>query len=266
MEHYTTPKDILAYYAGGMEQTRLSSGEGLLEYLRTSELLTHYLPQPPAIILDVGGGAGVYALPLAMQGYEVHLIDPVPLHIEQAARASQEQQAPLRTIELGDARSLRWPEASFDAVLLLGPLYHLPEREDRLKALREARRVLRPGGVIFAASISRFTSTLDGLRRDLFSQPESRQTIHRALSEGQRQDPTAYTHRPEDLRQEIEAAGCHIEALVAVEGPAWLVPGLAEHLADPIRRDDLLGMLRTMEGEASLLGASPHILAIARRQ
>src|SRR5688572_12034036 len=108
-EPYTIAKDILAYYLEGMEQTRLSSGAGLLEYLRTRELLARYLPQPPAVILDVGGGAGVYALPLAIQGYEVHLIDPVPLHIEQATKASQEQAAPLRTIEVGDARRLRWP-------------------------------------------------------------------------------------------------------------------------------------------------------------
>jgi SAM-dependent methyltransferase len=160
---------------------------------------------------------------------------------------------------------LDWPEANFDAVLLLGPLYHLPEREDRLKALSEAHRVLCPGGIVFAAAISRFASTLEGLRRDLLSQPEFKQIVHRALNEGQRQDPTAYTHRPEALRQEIEAAGFSVEALVAVEGPAWLIPDLDERLADPVRRDDLLGMLRTLEGEPSLLGASPHLLAIGRR-
>jgi ubiquinone/menaquinone biosynthesis C-methylase UbiE len=249
-----------------MEQTRLSSGAGLLEYLRTCELLARYLPQPPAVILDAGGGAGVYALPLATQGYELHLIDPVPLHIEQATKASQAQAAPLQTIEIGDARRLRWPEASFDAVLLLGPLYHLPEREDRLTALREAHRVLRPGGVIFAAAISRFTSTLEGLRWDLLSQPDFKARIDRALNQGQRQGPTAYTHLPEELRQEIAEAGFSLEALVAVEGPGWLIPDLDEHLADHVRREHLLHLLKTIEREASLIGTSPHLLGIGRKK
>ena len=216
--------------------------------------------------MDAGGGAGIYALPLATQGYELHLIDPVPLHIEQASIASQEQTTPIRTIEVGDARRLRWPEASFDAVLLLGPLYHLPEREDRLTALHEAHRVLRPGGVIFAAAISRFTSTLEALRWDLLSQPDFKARLDRALSQGQRQDPTAYTHLPEELRQEIEEAGFSLEALVAVEGPGWLIPDLDEQLADSIRRDNLLDLLRTIEEEASLLGVSPHILGIGRKR
>jgi ubiquinone/menaquinone biosynthesis C-methylase UbiE len=265
-EPYSIAEDILAYYLQGAEQTRLSSGAGLLEYLRTRELLARYLPQPPVVILDAGGGAGVYALLLATQGYEVHLIDPVPLHIEQATKASQEQAAPLQTIEVGDARRLRWPEASFDAVLLLGPLYHLPEREDRLTALREAHRVLRPGGVIFAAAISRFTSTLEALRWNLLSQPDFKARLDRALSQGQRQNPTAYTHLPEELRQEIEEAGFSLEAFITVEGPGWLISDLDEQLADPNGRDDLLGLLRTIEGEASLVGVSPHILGIGRRR
>src|SRR5262245_37025309 len=146
------------------------------------------------------------------------LIDPVPLHIEQAAKASQAQSASLRTIEIGDARSLRWPEASLDAVLLLGPLYHLPERTDRLRALAEAHRVLRPGGVVVAAAISRFASTLDGLRWNLLSQQGFKERVDRALSEGQRREPTTYAHRPEEFREEIGAAGFSIEAFVAVEG------------------------------------------------
>jgi 2-polyprenyl-3-methyl-5-hydroxy-6-metoxy-1,4-benzoquinol methylase len=76
---------MLAYYEEGRERDRLlRRGLGRLEYLRTRELLARYLPPAPATVLDVGGGAGVYALPLAREGYSVHLIDAVPLHVEQA--------------------------------------------------------------------------------------------------------------------------------------------------------------------------------------
>ena len=89
--------EILAYYEKGLESERLPrAAAGRLEYLRTREMLSRHLPPPPATVLDVGGGAGVYALPLAREGYSVHLVDPVPLHVEQAAVGSAAQpEAPL---------------------------------------------------------------------------------------------------------------------------------------------------------------------------
>jgi len=105
----------------------------------------------------VGGGPGVYACWLSAQGYEVHLVDASPLHVEQARAASERlPNNPLASVRLGDARQLDVADAAVDAVLLLGPLYHLTERADRLTALRESARVLRPGGHVFVAAVSRF--------------------------------------------------------------------------------------------------------------
>ena len=100
--------EILAHYEEGGERDRLlRRGVGRLEYLRTRELLSRCLPPAPATVLDVGGGAGVYALPLAREGYSVHLIDAVPLHVEQAKEASASQpDAPLAGAQVGDARQL----------------------------------------------------------------------------------------------------------------------------------------------------------------
>src|SRR6185369_9764065 len=158
-------EEIAAYYARGLERDRLTSGLGALELMRTQALLARYLPPPPATVADIGGGPGRYAVWLAERGYRVHLVDPVPLHIEQAREAtSRRRGVTLASAEVADARELRLPDASVDAVLLLGPLYHLPERAMRLQALAEAQRVCRPGGMILAAAISRLASTLDGLR------------------------------------------------------------------------------------------------------
>src|SRR5215470_3760250 len=164
--------DVAAYYAQGLERDRLDGGVGALELARTQLLLERYLPAPPAVVADVGGGPGRYALWLAERGYRVHLVDPVPLHVEQARASSRRRPgAKLASAEVGDARSLDLPEASVDAVLLLGPLYHLRERVDRLQALAEARRVCRAGGVVIAAAISRSASTLDGLRGGYLEDP-----------------------------------------------------------------------------------------------
>src|SRR5919108_3456011 len=151
--------NILAYYASGSEDVRLvEDARGHLERTRTQELLARWLPQPPAVVFDVGGGTGHYALWLAERGYTVHLIDPVPLHVEHARQRSAAAERALASVRLGDARRLELPHGCADAVLLLGPLYHLTQRAERVAALREARRVLRPGGIVLAAVISRFAS------------------------------------------------------------------------------------------------------------
>jgi ubiquinone/menaquinone biosynthesis C-methylase UbiE len=259
--------EILDHYGEGGERTRLSAGSGLLELLRTQELLTRYLPPPPAIILDVGGGPGVYAAWLAEQGYEVHLVDPVPLHVEQA------QGAGAASATLGDARRLVWPDGSADGVLLLGPLYHLTERDDRIAALREGGRVLRPGGRLAAAAVSRFASTYDGLYRGRLHEPGFEEIVERDLRDGQHRNPTrdpawfttAYFHAPDELAAEIRDADLAFVALAAIEGPAWLVPDLDTRLADPAKRDDILRAIRRVETEPALLGASAHLLAVAER-
>lgn len=266
--------EIAAYYARGLERDRLADGPGALEYIRTQVLLERHLPRAPAVVADVGGGPGRYAIWLAEREYRVHLVDPISLHVEQARVAASAGPRPvLASAEIGDARALHLPDASADAVLLLGPLYHLPERTDRLQALAEARRVCRTGGVIIAAAISRFASTLDGLRGGYLEDP-----AFAAVATGDRRDgrhfnptghpayfTTAYFHRPEELAAECGAAGLRPEATLAVEGPAWLLPDLDARLADERRRAVLLDALAALEAESTLLGVSAHLLVVARR-
>jgi ubiquinone/menaquinone biosynthesis C-methylase UbiE len=274
-EQHELDAEILAHYQEGAERERLlRGGAGRLEYLRTRELLAQYLPPPPITALDVGGGAGVYALPLARDGYSVHLIDPVPLHVDQAREASALQRdAPLASAEVGDARRLMCDDNSVDAVLLLGPLYHLTSRDDRLQALREAYRVVRPGGVLAAAAISRFASTYDGLLRGFLEDPDFEEIVERDVREGQHRNPTgrpewfttAYFHLPEELREEVTEAGLKVEMLVGIEGPGWVLPDLDSWLEDSARRARLLEAIRRVEAEPSLLGATAHILLVGRR-
>ena len=91
------------------------------------------------------------------------MIDAVDVHLEQARICAAESGVALASITQGVARHLQVPSTIADAVLLLGPLYHLVERSDRLKALQESRRILKPRGVLLAASICRFASLIDGL-------------------------------------------------------------------------------------------------------
>jgi ubiquinone/menaquinone biosynthesis C-methylase UbiE len=268
------PKEVLAFYALGLEPGRLEADYFPLERARTQELIRRHAPKPPAVVLDVGGGAGAYSFWLADLGYVVHLVDPVPLHVERAREASAARaHRRLASAEVGDARSLPFADGRADAVLLLGPLYHLTEAEDRARALREARRVLRPEGALLAAAISRFASLVDGLRGALFDDPVFASIVERDLASGQHRNDTgnpryfttAFFHHPAQLGEEIGRAGFELVDLVAVEGPAALMPDFDRRFADLAARERLLAFLRAVEGEPSLLGASPHLLAIARR-
>lgn len=270
--HNLLSDEALTHYASGQEQERLSRGTGSLELARTQELLSRYLPPPPAVIFDVGGGSGIYSYWLAQQGYEVHLIDAVPLHIEQAQRFSQAQpNYPLASLAVGDARQLNRADDSVDAVLLLGPLYHLTERTQRLAALREAYRILKTGGLVFAVGISRFASTLDGLLQGYLDDPEFVAIVQQDLADGQHRNPnnhpayftTAFFHHPEELKAEVEEAGLHYERTLAIEGPGWLLQNFSEHWNELGRRERLLEAVRWLESEPSTLGMSAHFMTVA---
>jgi ubiquinone/menaquinone biosynthesis C-methylase UbiE len=264
---------IADYYDRAPEESRLEHGAFRLEHTRTRELIERHAPPPPATVLDVGGAAGTYALWLASTGYDVHLVEPVPRLVSEAARRSQAATRPLVSCRAGDARALDFPDAVADLVLMLGPLYHLTERTDRVRALGEARRVLKTGGRLLLAAISRFASALDGLSRELFADQRFGAIVTRDLRDGQHRNPTerldyfttAYFHRPDELALELTDAGLAVQGIYGIEGPGWLFPDIAEQMQDDRRRTEILHVARLLESEPSVLGTSAHIMAVAVR-
>ncbi|MBI3679897.1 MAG: class I SAM-dependent methyltransferase [Acidobacteria bacterium] len=261
-------EEIIQYYGQYEEADRLATGSGLLERERTERILLRYLAPPPAKILDVGGGPGVYAGWLASLGYEVYLLDPVEKHLEQARRY------PLAGVYKGDAGALPWEDGFADAVLLLGPLYHLPERTDRIHAFGEAHRALRPGGLVAASAISRFASLLHSLVDGFVDDDAFWPVLLRDLAEGQHRNDTgkiqyfttAVFHLPEELRAEAAEAGFADADVIGVEGPGWLAKDLDERWRDEKRRARLLDLVARVEREPVILGCSMHLLAVARKE
>jgi SAM-dependent methyltransferase len=261
---------VRAYYERGEERARLSDGRGQLEFIRTTEIVARRLPPPPAVIADIGGGPGRYALWLASLGYQVEHRDLMPLHVGQLQQAAAG--LPEIRTATGDARTLDLPDASADAVLLLGPLYHLASRADRTAAVREAARILRPRGPLFAAAISRWATRIDGIIGnqtylehpavlDLIDEVE-RTGIVPPLHPGAF---SAYSHRPADLRAELTEAGLEVLHLATVEGPGMILADLDARMADPADRAVILDAARALESVPELIGFGPHLLATAIR-
>jgi len=264
------PDEVIAHYTEQVdEDLRLREGMGALELLRTQEIIRRHLPDDSLRILDVGGGSGVHAEWLLADGHQVHLIDPVASHVEQAAERLGGSKG--FSSEVGDARHIGGDAHTYDAVLLLGPLYHLTESSDRVAAWSEARRVVTHEGHVFAATITRFAPLFDGLTSGSLFDPRFRAIAEQDVASGQHRNPTAesgwfttaYFHHPDELVEEAAGAGLRVIELVGVEGMAGWVPDLDKRWEDPDDRETILFSARAIESEPTLRGLSTHLMAVA---
>ena len=265
--------EIIAYYERFAEETRLTSGTGRLEFERTTEILGRVLPPAPARVIDVGGAAGDYSTWLSKRGYEVHLVDVSRRLVDEARKRNESSTTPIASLTVSDARELPQPDGFADAVLVMGPLYHLQSGADRAAALNEAARVLVSSGLIVVAAISRYASALDGLVRHRSGDPVFVRIRDRDLRDGHHFNETAhpeyfttaYFHRPEDLRVELQRAGFEDVRVLGVEGPGWMLGDFETRWADPASRSDIVVVARELESEASIVGASAHLIGVGKR-
>lgn len=264
-------QEIVEHYNSYDESQRLTGGFGNLERERTKELIQRCLPTPPATIMDIGGAGGVYSFWLASLGHNVHLVDIVPRHIEQARQASNDGPTKLKSIKVGDARNLDFPDESADVVMMHGPLYHLTDRDDRLQALSEARRVLRPGGRLLGFAITRYAGLIYGLTQGHVFDAEYLSMLREEVQTGLRKDApswantfiSAYFHKPEELEEEVKEAGLIHEGTLGIVGPAWLVPDLDASWADEEKRKTIMEVAWMVEDE-SVLG--PRIMIVGQKK
>lgn len=261
--------EILNYYESGVEEKRLTQGVFNLERVRTQELIARLLPAPKCKILDIGAGAGFYSFWLKKLGHEVHFVDLSHKNVDLAKRRERKL-SKLASINNADARKLPYADKKFDVVLLLGPLYHITEKAERLKALYEAKRVLVKGGVLITAGITRYGSLFEGFFHGGLKLKGFIPMMNQDIKNGQHRNKskrfdfftTAYFHHPEELENEISEAGFKFEKLLAIESFGWLVPDFDKIWSQASHRQLLLNTIRRTESDASLMGLSVHIMAV----
>ncbi|MFC0623787.1 class I SAM-dependent methyltransferase [Kribbella deserti] len=222
--------DVLAFYTDRCDEgARLTSTiRGRLEAMRLRELLMAHLPANGGRVADVGGGPGVHATWLQAEGHSVDLLDPIPRHINTARNTG------IRSAVLGDARSLPWADATYDAVLLAGPVYHLPPA-GRVLALREAARVVRPGGVIAAVAVNRYANLMGAAVANQLD--ERREIVNAILTNGYSANndrvPHMYYHSPDELAAEFTDAGLSRVEVKGLTGPGgWLTVAVDRHFLE----------------------------------
>lgn len=263
--------EIEAFYAQTSEEDRLELGLGPLEFERNKDLISRYLPKK-GIVIDVGGGPGVYAEWLAGLGHEVHLVDPVEKHIKQANKRSAKAKKPFKSI-LGESRKLELPDNFADVVILHGPLYHLQLKEDRVKSIAEAKRVLRPNGVVLGFAINHSASSIAALLNGFLHSPEIYEMCREELASGIHNPPknmpgilpSAWYHRPLQLRGEVEEAGLTYIDTYAVEGMIWMDKNYFETRGDAKKKEAIMELLKLTENDQALLSLSPHMMVVGRK-
>ena len=243
------------------------------EYAVTLRAMKHYLPLPPAQILDCGGGPGRYAIELTKQGYAVTLFDLSRVNLSYARTMAHAAGVALAAYEHGTAADLaRFVDNTFDAILLLGPLYHLTDPNDRAAALSGAYRALKPKGLLVAAFISYYA----GLRFLAKQDPEFLVRAKERLAafwqtgsfppdRGDGTEFVAHFSPPAEVRPLVEKAGFTVKTVLGVEGLASMIDEKLNALEGEAW-DAWVELNYRVATDPSLHGGCEHLLCIAEKQ
>lgn len=239
------------------------------EFAVTMKALRKYLPTPPAKIADIGGGPGRYAISLSKEGYNVTLLDLSKGSLDLAKRKAKEAKVEIGAFIHQNATDLVGIEdAVFDSALLLGPLYHLQEKEEREVAILEARRVVKSGGLLFAAFITRFAPFRQAASEEPEWVIENYKYAFELLETGKhvkaKAFPSAYFAHPDEIDRLMDECNMQKVALMGCEG---VVAG-HEGLVNEFEGEDWekwVELNYQLGQEPSLFGASDHILYVGKK-
>lgn len=260
--------ELELYYNKFNEEKRLDSRHGQVEFITSMKYIHKYLnvieqdkPKSEIKILDVGAATGRYSVPLAEEGYDVTAVELVKHNLARLkAKGSS-----VKAYQGNAMRLKRFEDNSFDAVLVFGPMYHLHEKEEKMKALSEAKRVVRPGGIVFVAYIMNEYSFITYAIKE--------KHIKEAMEQGMLDEKFHCTKsanelysfvRTEDIENLNQEAGLERVQLIAADGAANYIRPFLNALDEEEFRYFIEYHLATCE-RADLMGASGHLVDILRK-
>lgn len=251
--------NIEKHYNKHPEDKRLLRRHGIVEFETTMHHLHRFL-QPGQNILDIGAGTGRYTSALMAEGYQVKAVELVRRNIEVFLKRE-----PSADVVQGDARDMAFlPTASADVTLLLGPLYHLIGDEEKLKALNEAKRVTKPGGLIFVAYLMNEYSILsycfDEERiNDLLARGVVDQQYHVQVQEGELYDYV----RLEDIDRLNGKAGLERVTIFSPDGAADYMRTRLNQMSDETFAR-FIEYQKCISERPDLIGAGSHVVDVLK--
>ena len=254
--------ELEQYYNKFNEEKRLSSRHGQVEYITTMKYIHKYLEDmPQAAILDIGAGTGRYSVALAQEGYDVTAVELVKYNLGILKSKNSSVKA-----YQGNALNLkRFADESFDMTLLFGPMYHLYTKEDKQKALAEAKRVTKPNGIILVAYCMNEYCVLtyafkEGHIRECLQKDRLTEDFH---SSAEAKDLYDYV-RIEDIDALNEAAGLKRIQIISPDGAANYMRPVLNAMDEETFSLFIQYHLATCE-RADLIGAGAHTVDILRK-
>lgn len=268
----TDAKAVSDYYTTHDEKNRLNKREGILEKIRTKEIISRYLHRKNLNIADIGGGTGEYSVWLKKLGHKVSLIDLTPDHIKAALTTCKSEGIELDYVSTGNSLNTNLHSDQFDIVLMLGPLYHLINRDERIRSLKEGYRVLKNDGILICSTIGRYTVMMYGYLYNSIDDPDFQLIVEKVLSGGIHRNANvtdfftdSYFHRIHDLEDEVREAGLNIQKSIGIEGPFWIVDDIEKRCNDISKLNVMLKLIKMIESKRDIIGASKHYIVVAKK-
>lgn len=256
--------ELEKYYNKFCEEKRLTRRHGYVEYVTSMKYIHEYLPQgkkETIKILDVGAGTGRYSVQLAGEGYDVTAVELVKYNLG----ILKSKKSSVKAYQ-GNALNLSRVEADqFDMVLVFGPMYHLYTKEDKVKALKEAKRVVKPDGIILVAyCMNEYSILTYGFKEGHMKESIRNQKVDDSFHVRSKEEDLYDYVRIEDIDAIDQAAGVKREKLIAADGPANYMRTVLNAMDEETYQLFIQYHLSTCERK-DLLGASAHTLDIVRK-
>lgn len=261
--------NVERYYDSDAEKEWVRLDRDRVEFAVTLRAFDEYLPSAPARVLDIGGGPGRYAIELTRRGYDVTLADISEVELALAEAKAADMGLRIGAVTKADARDLgAFADGSFDAVLLMGPLYHLLEEADRQTAVNEAVRVARPGGIVMATNITRYAAIRFWAKHDPMQVVEHREVYEGQIATGKTPNAEGFTDvylmRPAELAALFAETSVEHIVTVACEGVVSMIRGKINDL-DGAAWEYWVDLNYRLGKDPDTHGLAEHLLFVGRK-
>lgn len=252
-------ENLITYYNKFNEDKRLNTKHGNIEFITAVNYINKYI-KPNNRILDIGAGTGKYSIYFYNKGYDVTAVELVKHNL----RVLQKNEPNIKALQ-GNALDLKLPDNSYDIVLLFGPMYHLISFEDKLKAINEAKRVLKPNGLLFISyCMNEYAVITHGFIENNINTSIKNKLLDNSFKITPKEDDLYSFVRLEDINKLNELSNLKRIKIINQDGPTEYIKKIVNKMDEETYKNYINYHLNTCE-RIELLGAGRHILDIVTK-